>query len=71
MGNISVVSTDWRLTCNYNTHVIDYVDYVRGKVADTDLMSYSSPELDKADRCRLVVYGNIRGKSCNDCTIGI
>ena len=40
MNDLSAQSTHWRVTCSFPTHGVDYVDYVRGKFADFDVVNF-------------------------------
>ena len=40
MNDLSTQSTHWRATCSFPTHGVDYVDYVRGKFVDLDVVNF-------------------------------
>ena len=63
MNDLRAQSTHWRATCSFPTHGVDYRDYVRGKFADFDVMTFSG-----ANVCKKTDYLNIRGHSCSGCT---
>ena len=70
MARVSERSTHWRFTCEYDTRgVADYVDYARGKIADTDIVNYDGRK--DSSRCRAVEFVNVRGKQCQGCTFGL
>ena len=71
MSFVSQMSTHWRVTCEYNTLGVDYVDYIRSKINETSLLTYTQTGLSSADRCRKVEYANVRGRQCEHCTVGI
>ena len=62
MNDLSAQSTHWRATCSFPTHGVDYIDYVRGKFADFDVVNFLG-----LDVCKKVEYVNIRGHRCGDC----
>jgi hypothetical protein len=64
MNDLSTQSTHWRATCSFPTHGVDYVDYVRGKFVDFDIINFVGT-LD----CKRVEYVNIRGHQCSDCSM--
>ncbi len=64
MNDLSTQSTHWRATCSFPTHGVDYVDYVRGKLVDFDVINFIG-----GDVCKRVEYVNIRGHQCNDCDV--
>ena len=70
MSFVSQMSTYWRVTCEYNTLGVDYVDYIRSKINETSLLTYQDIEVSQADRCRKVEYANVRGSQCEECTVG-
>ena len=67
--HLSEKSTHWRTTCEYEKMDIDYVDYLRSKINETNPITYDHRSLVKAEQCRLVEYVNIRGRQCTDCTV--
>ena len=64
MNDLSTQSTHWRATCSFPTHGVDYVDYVRGKFVDLDVVNFLGGNV-----CKRVEYVNIRGHECTDCDI--
>ncbi|XP_068682683.1 uncharacterized protein [Montipora foliosa] len=56
MRSLQSHSTHWRATCRYPTHGVDFIDYVRGKFKDLNIIDYSGGNL-----CKRVEYINIRG----------
>ncbi|CAB3988552.1 Hypothetical predicted protein, partial [Paramuricea clavata] len=64
MNDLSTQSTHWRATCSFPTHGVDYVDYVRGKFVDFDIINF----VGTVD-CKKVEYVNIRGHQCSDCSL--
>ncbi|XP_028413149.1 uncharacterized protein LOC114536005 [Dendronephthya gigantea] len=62
MNDLSAQSTHWRATCSFPTHGVDYVDYVRGKFRDFDIVNFRQWRV-----CKRVEYVNIRGHQCSDC----
>ena len=67
--HLSEKSTHWRTTCEYEKMDIDYVDYLRSKINETNPMAYDHRNFANAGQCRLVEYVNIRGRQCTDCTV--
>ena len=55
-------STHFRATCNFYTDGLIYIDYLRAKFTDIDLMRL------KFDGCKKYEYINIRGFGCENCT---
>ena len=69
-SSIQQNSTHFRITCNYDTQSIkDMVDYVRLKTSVVDFLTHNTDNA--AEKCILVEYLNIRGRSCTDCTLAI
>jgi hypothetical protein len=64
MNDLSTQSTHWRATCSFPTHGVDYVDYVRGKFVDFDIINFVG-----AGQCKRAEYVNIRGHQCSDCNV--
>ncbi len=64
MNDLSSQSTHWRATCSFPTYGVDYVDYVRGKFVDFDVINFR-----RKNDCKKVEYVNIRGHQCNDCDV--
>ena len=64
MNDLSTQSTHWRATCSFPTHGVDYVDYVRGKFVDLDVVNFVGHTV-----CKRVEYVNIRGHKCIDCDL--
>ena len=60
MLSIKAHSTHWRATCSFNTHGIDFTDYVRANLKSMDIMTYQG-----AGICKNVEYINIRGKGAH------
>lgn len=65
MNHIKSQSTHWRITCSFPTYGVDYTDYVRGKFADFDVMTFHG-----VGTCKKVEYINVRGLRCAHCTSG-
>lgn len=65
MQSIRNSSTHWRATCNFATTSMDYRDYIRTSFVNTDFLV--TP--DAADRCIRYEFVDIRGKSCQNCTV--
>ena len=55
-------STHVRATCNFNTDGLNYIDYLRAKLSDINVMSLNF------DGCKRYEYINIRGYYCHNCT---
>ena len=64
MNDLRAQSTYWRATCSFPTHGVDYVDYVRGKFVDFDVVKFLGIKV-----CKRVEYVNIRGHQCSDCDL--
>ena len=64
MNDLSAQSTHWRATCSFPTHGVDYVDYVRGKFVDLDVVKFLGSNV-----CKRVEYVNTRGHQCSDCDL--
>ena len=62
MNDLSNQSTHWRATCSFPTHGVDYVDYVRGKFVDFNVVTFLGTY-----SCQKVEYVNIRGHYCKNC----
>ena len=63
MDMIANHSTNFRATCNFNrTDGLIYIDYLRAKFTDIDLMKL------KFDGCKKYESINIRGFGCGNCT---
>eukprot|EP00795_Rhopilema_esculentum_P000526 gene526-10209_t len=60
MLSIKAHSTHWRATCSFNTHGIDFTDYVRANLKSMDIMTYQG-----AGMCKNTEYINIRGKGAH------
>ena len=63
MKSIQSQSTHWRITCNFPTSQVDYIDYVRGNFSSFDILTFSGEGI-----CKVVEYVNIRGHLCSHCT---
>ena len=63
MTHLKSQSTHWRATCSFPILGVDYTDYVRGKFADFDIMTFLGNGV-----CKKVEYVNIRGHRCAHCT---
>ena len=63
MTHLKSQSTHWRATCSFPVYKVDYTDYVRGKFADFDILTFSGYGI-----CKKVEYVNIRGHQCAQCT---
>ena len=55
-------STHVRATCNFNTEELQYRDYFRAKLSDTDVMRLNF------DGCKKYEFISIRGYNCTNCT---
>ena len=64
MNDLSNQSTHWRATCSFPTHGVDYVDYVRGKFVNLDVVNFQGNNV-----CKKVERVNIRGHQCGDCDL--
>ena len=64
INELRAQSTHWRATCSFPTHGVDYVDYVRGKFVDFDVVNFLGDNV-----CKRVEYVNIRGHQCSDCYV--
>ena len=62
MNFIASHSTHVRATCNFNTDGLNYTDYLRAKLSDSNVMSLNF------DNCKRYEYINIRGYNCHNCT---
>lgn len=62
MDMIANRSTHFRATCNFNTDGLIYIDYLRAKFIDIDVVHL------KFDGCKKYEYINIRGYGCENCT---
>ncbi|KAK3712735.1 hypothetical protein QZH41_008923 [Actinostola sp. cb2023] len=60
MQHISRSSSHWRITCNFPQDGLSYVDYVRGKISDIDMLSFKGSAV-----CRRVEYINVLNHKCN------
>ncbi|KAK3712733.1 hypothetical protein QZH41_000632 [Actinostola sp. cb2023] len=64
MQHISRSSSHWRITCNFPQDELNYVDYVRGKISDVDMLSCEGREV-----CKRVEYINVLNHACTGCTV--
>ena len=64
MEDLKVVSTHWRATCSLQLSGVDYTDYVRVELSRLDLIKFQGSNV-----CFPVEFINIRGHSCNNCTV--
>ena len=62
MGELRVMSSHWRITCNFPTDVFDYRDYVRGNFSQVDLLNFHGH-----NACQMVDYMNVKGRNCSQC----
>ena len=62
MDMIANHSTHFRATCNFNTDGLIFIDYLRAKFTNIDIMRL------KYDGCKKYEYINIRGYGCENCT---
>lgn len=58
MLSVQSQSTHWRATCSFDTHRVDYTDYMRGSFRDFNVLSFKGTGL-----CKKVEYINIRGNA--------
>ncbi|XP_028393372.1 uncharacterized protein LOC114517755 [Dendronephthya gigantea] len=59
-------STHWIFTCTYPERGVSDVDYLRSKFSETDIITFKP----SGKTCKKKVeYVNIRGKSCEDCSV--
>jgi hypothetical protein len=63
MKDLQSRSSHWRVTCNMPTDGLSLTDYVRGKVADFDIIMFNGRGV-----CKPVEYINVMGHQCTDCT---
>ena len=56
MQSLQAHSTNWRATCSYPTHGVDFRDYVRGNFKDFNIVDFLGIR-----QCKKVEYINIRG----------
>ncbi|KAK3712736.1 hypothetical protein QZH41_008922 [Actinostola sp. cb2023] len=63
MQHISRSSSHWRITCNFPQDGLSYVDYVRAKISDFNIISYNG-----LGDCKRVEYINVLNHKCNNCT---
>ena len=63
MKDIADVSTHFRATCQFPVEGVNYVDYIRGKLNDTDVL-----DAKYVASCMKYDYVNIRGHECHNCT---
>ncbi|XP_046844592.1 uncharacterized protein LOC124438471 [Xenia sp. Carnegie-2017] len=45
MNYMKSQSTHWRVTCSYPKNKVDYIDYVRSKFSDLDVMTFSGSDI--------------------------
>ena len=64
MESIANHSTHLRVTCNFPTEGLQYIDYARAKLEGHDIFSGWNTQ------CRQYEYINIRGIECSYCTTG-
>lgn len=64
INDLSAQSTHWRATCSFPTHGVDYVDYVRGKFQELDVINFRGSNI-----CKRMEYVNILGYQCSDCDL--
>ena len=64
INDLSAQSTHWRATCSFPTYGVDFVDYVRGKFVNFDVVNFIGD-----NTCKTVEYVNIRGHQCSDCDL--
>ena len=64
MKELAGRSTEFRATCNYNTEGFNMTDYLRAKLTEISILSFSAVDL----ICKKYEYINIRGISCMSCT---
>jgi len=64
MQHISRSSSHWRITCNFPQDGLSYVDYVRGKISDIDMISFEGGAV-----CKRVEYINVLNHTCTGCTV--
>ena len=64
MKELAGRSTEFRATCNYNTEGFNMTDYIRAKLTEISILSYSAYDA----ICKKYEYINIRGISCMNCT---
>lgn len=62
MDELRVMSSHWRITCNFPTDVFDYRDYVRGNFSQVDLLNFHGHNV-----CKMVDYINVKGRNCSQC----
>jgi len=64
MQHIKSHSTHWRATCNYDKDGLVKTDYIRGRISDIDIITYS-----EGNGCFNVMYVNVMGTECSNCTV--
>ena len=63
MNMIAKRSTHFRATCNFNSDGLIYIDYLRAKFTNIDVMQL------RYDGCKKYDYVNIRGHGCENCNV--
>ncbi|XP_031572999.1 uncharacterized protein LOC116306997 [Actinia tenebrosa] len=63
MESLKRHSSHWRITCNMPRDGVSFVDYVRAKISNFDILQFNGK-----GACKLVEYMNVMGHECNDCT---
>ncbi|KAK3748068.1 hypothetical protein QZH41_014758 [Actinostola sp. cb2023] len=64
MQHISRSSSHWRITCNFPQDGLSYVDYVRLKISNFDMLSFAGGAM-----CKRVEYINVLNHKCSSCTV--
>ena len=65
MESIQNDSTQWRITCRYETDGVVYTDYVRALNNEANILH----TYDISTSCVKVEYINVRDQSCTQCTV--
>ena len=65
MESIQEDSTQWRITCRYETDGVVYTDYVRALNNEANILH----TYDISTSCVKVEYINVRDQSCTQCTV--
>lgn len=68
MVGLRDASKDWAFTCSYPTRPWGVKDYMRVKIAKTDILTYTSASL---GNCRFVQYITVGSAACSKCQVGM
>ena len=64
MKDLRKQSTHWRVTCNFPSQAVDYIDYARVEFEQFDVLTFAGGRI-----CKQVEYINIRGHVCQQCSV--